>query len=260
MHRIKLINHKGVMLTEDTVQALQILETQAHSSGRWGVLLLGPKSKEVLSAPIHPLSLERAGRVVHLRLFREDVGDAQAALNATWGHAVPLGFTPWLRYPLVRGDNTDAIFHFYGPWQPLLDRMLSEGRGHLAYPSMVAAAQSDLGIWEGDKPQERFVQAQLHRIGKNPGPVDGAIGPRTVQVIQSLGVERGSLPQVAEYLRMAELPKVTSEVRRTGHLVAPGQPLRFEAYGGVKAVKTAHGATLTIDGPGRLVVDVGEIQ
>jgi len=253
MHRLQLLNHKGLLLTPDTAQALNLLQEKA-SANKWRLVLSGPTAGVQGD---NLVSLIPAGREVHLKFIGAEGGDTQAALNALWGHAIPLGFTPWLRYPIL--GSGDAIFHFLGPWVALYDRLLSEGRGHLAWPSVCAAAQCDVGVWKGSKADERFVQAQLHRVGRNCGPVDGEIGPRTAEAVETLGLKRAAFADVMGYLKTAEPPTVTPEVRKVGHIAVPGRRLNVAAYGSIKAVKTLQGATLTIDGPGRVIVDVGGV-
>lgn len=250
MFRLKLTNYKGMLVTPDTAVALRSLEAQASEKGKWRVKYL----KTDTTRP-NPLSLAPAGREIRF-VFERSGADAQTALNAAWGVAVPLGFTPWLRYPLVT-EGCD-VFHFFGLWGDVYDRLIAEGRGHLAWPSLCCAAQVDLGVWPGDKEEPRFVQAQLHRMGRNPGPLDGVVGPRTAACIESLGLPRGSFAQVAEFLRTAEPPekKLDTKSADRGHLLVPGREVGVEAFGGVKAWRTPHGAAFEVGGPGRIVVDV----
>ena len=252
MYRQRRINHHGVYLTQDTIEALNKLREWAFEAGRWDVTLLGPALKD---EPSGPMSMVDTGREVHLRFKRSDVDDPQITLNAAWSCAVPLGFTPWLRHLLV-GEG-DTVFHFFGPWQPIYDRLLAEGRGHLAWSSVCAAAQVDVGVWKGGQEEAVFAQAQLHRLGRNCGAVNGVIGPRTKICIESLGLRRSSLAALVEYLRTAEPEPVVEQERQRGHLVLPGQMLTFGTFGGVKAIKSDRGAALVVDGPGRLIVDVG---
>ena len=246
MYRQRLRTYKGLIVTADTATALAALEKQASDNGKWRVKYIPQPVK------FDPLSLLPAGREVHL-LFEKVGASAQDALNAAWGCAVPLGFTPKLRYPLMEPGSNE--FHFFGPWQGLYGLLLAEGRGHLAWPSVCCAAQCDVGEWKGDKEEPRFVQTQLHRVGRNCGPIDGVIGPRTAAAIESLAVPRGTLVQVAEYLRTAEPLKNPTKAGR-GHLLIQGCDLVVEGYGGVKAWPMQNGAGIEVAGPGRLVVDV----
>jgi len=251
--REQLYNHKGVALAADTIEALKTLEENATENG-WRVSLI--PAPPAVPPPEGPLSLCQAGRQVVLRLHQEGAGPQQA-LNAAWGHAVPLGFTPWNRYPLA-GSGADDVFHFCGLWRIVYDRLMSEGRGHLAWPSMCCAAQVDAGVWKGDKAEERFVQAQLHRVGRNCGPVDGVIGPRTTECIDMLGLKRAAFPKVLEHLKGMDVPRVEIQPRQVGHIALPGRKLTVSSFGGVKVTKTTQGATLTVEGPGRVILDVGD--
>lgn len=238
-------------MAPDMAEAILKLE-KAAGAARWKVVLAGPKAG---TDDGDPLSIAPAGREIHMSLARNDVKDAQAALNALWGFAVPLGFTPWLRWP-VCGQPGDRRFFFLGPWKMIGDRLMAEGRGHMAWPSVCAAAQADAGVWKGADADKRFVQAQLHRLGKNCGPVDGIVAGRTLEALDSLGFGKEPFLKVADRLRTMETPVPAPAARKIGHLSLPGCKLVLSAFGGVKCVQGTQGAALTVDGPGRLVVDV----
>jgi len=257
MRRQQLVSYMGLVLTVDTVQALKHLQDRAHEVGGWQVKITGPtpgtRDKDLLS-------LVPAGREVQMTFEREG-SSYEESLYALWGCAVPLGFTPWMRYPVAR-DDLEVIdsmtFHFYGEWAMVLDRLLAEGRGHLAWPSLCCAAQVDVGVWQGDHPVERFVQAQLHRVGAGCGPVDGVVSARTLSVLATLGVTQPELDKAAVLLASRSTPTAPPQERLKGHVAMPGCPLTLHAFGGVKAVRTPQGATLTVDGPGRVVMDIGD--
>lgn len=247
MRRIHLQTYKGLLVTPDMAEALHQLEVLASDNGKWRVRFLSPPS-----VPYSGTSLAPAGREVRL-VFEKDGADQLASLHAAWGHAVPLGFTPKLRDPLL--EEGYEVFHYFGPWRPLYGKMLAEGRGHLAWPSVCCAAQVDAGAWEGDKEEARFVQAQLHRLGRNCGSLDGVVGPRTAAALESLALPRGSLTSVAEHLKLMDAPLSSGKISR-GHLHLPGHKVVVSGHGGVKAWPMSNGAGLEISGPGRLVVDV----
>jgi len=246
MHRVRLMTYKGLIVAPDVAAALRALEARANDAG-WRVRYIKPDPQ-----PYSPLSLLPAGREVWL-VFEKDQVDHLTALYAAWGHAVPLGFTPKLRDPLMEPGH--MVFRYLGPWQGIYNKMLAEGRGHLAWSSACCAAQLDVGEWKGDKEEPRFVQAQLHRLGRNCGPIDGVVGPRTSAAIESLALPRGSLTLVAEHLLKAEPDKNPAKVTR-GHLHIPGHQLVVEGFGGVKAWPMDSGAGFEVSGPGRVVVDV----
>lgn len=253
MQRTALQNYRGHVLTEDTTQALHALEERAWQLGKWKLDLLDPLIKDKRD----PGSLVPAGREIHFRLQRSDRSE-QESLNAAWACAVPLGFTPKDRWP--RPSTTSEVFYFFGPWSSVNERLLSEGRGHLAWPSVCIAAQCDVGVWQGDKETERFVQAQLHRVGKNVGPIDGVIGKRTQAAIASLGLDRPSLAQVAAHLKLAEpTPKQAYQPQQAarGHISVPGHTIRVQAFGDVRATQHGtSGASIVAHGEGRLVIEV----
>ena len=254
MFRQRLITYKGMTLTADTVEGLKQLEERAHQAGGWRVLY-DELPSEITPESRH-LSLLPAGREVRIRLCRSDVIQPEAEISASWGFAIPLGFTPLLRYPLPDPPR-DRVFHFLGPWQVVLDNLFSEGKGESAWASVCAAAQTDVGAWAGNSTVERFVQAQFHRIGFNVGPIDGQVTHRTTRAIESLGLASGTFAQAVEYLKAATPPRPTSAERSQGHFSLPGWSLQVASFGQVQTVRTPTGVAVAVHGPGRLVVDIG---
>jgi len=174
---------------------------------------------------------------------------------ALWGLAVPVGFIPWSRYPLP--GPGDDLFHFFGPWRGLYDSLCGEGRGDEAWTSLCAAAQLDVGRWGGDRETERFTQAQAHRLGMPCGPVDGVVGPRTLDALRALGVKGLTLTEAATHLAKLEVPKRRPTERVIGQIVVPGGDIQAVAHGAVALTKTPQGYAMTVDGPGRVIVDLG---
>jgi hypothetical protein len=246
MQRIRLMTYKGLIVAPDVAAALRALEAKASESG-WRVRYIKPDD-----VPYSEMSLLPAGREVWF-IFEKEGSVPLHALHAAWGAAVPLGFTPKLRDPLLEPGY--QVYRYLGPWQGLYGKLLAEGRGHLAWPSVCCAAQVDVGKWLGDKEETRFVQAQLHRMGRNSGPIDGVVGQRTAAAIESLALPRASLTLVAEHLLKAEPSQRQEQVSR-GHLHLPGRQVVVQGHGGVKAWPMDNGAGFEISGPGRIVVDV----
>lgn len=269
--RTNLVQYRTATLTSDLSEAMRKLEGRAHELGnvrldfkstgkgahQWDVVRTHP-------GPTHckpEWSMIPTGREVYLGLrFIEDEGEdaeitrRERELATLWGLAIPLGFTPWVRYPLP-GDGDD-VFHYLGPWKILYDHLLSVGRGEEAWPSVACAAQSDVGAWQGSHPMERFVQAQLHRIGINIGPVDGQIGDVTAEGIRRAGFHGKPLDKVAEGLLKMQLPEALPDTSKIGHVVVPGKNLSIVCSGQVTSTRTPTGAKLDINGPGRVVVDI----
>lgn len=261
----KLISFRSSPVTGDVEEAMQKLEVAAvergdvkiHFTGvragtTWDAVRKSPGSTKL---PPH-LSMRPAGREMSLRVSLEDFkGDnlqrQEAELAVLWGLAVPLGFTPWQRYP-VPGPLAD-VFHFLGPWGRIIDSLHGEGRGEWAWSSACAAAQCAVGKWEGDQPVERYVQAQLHRMGINCGPVDGSIGDRTLGSFRALGLGGMPLIEIAKALGTMNPPTPTKKQKRVGHVILPGGHRAFTS-GDVQSMKTKTGYTLSVDGPGKVIL------
>ena len=268
MKRTSLVTYRSSVVTPDMAEALRQLEVRAVAVGGVKIIYKGVKAQEAtwqgVQADPGPtgnppaISLRPAGREGYLRLQFNDPNDGRDDLAVLWGLVVPLGFVPWLRYPLH--GHGDDVFHFFGPWHGLYDSLCGEGRGELAWPSVCAASQVDVGTWEGSKITERFVQAQLHRLGAICGPVDGDIGDRTLMALRSVGIKGAVLSVAAERLMGMTTPVPKSEDRHRGYFVAPGRMLSVTSFGKIAAQRTPHGVALTIDGPGRLVIDVGQTE
>lgn len=270
--RTKLVQYRTSAITSDVSEAMRKLESRAHEFGnvRIGFKSTSKAAHEWGAVRDHPgpthckpeWSMVPSGREVYLDLrFIEDEGEdaeetrPERELATLWGLAIPLGFTPWLRYPLP--GPGDDVFHFLGPWQTLYDHLISIGRGEEAWPSVACAAQSDVGAWQGSHPTERFVQAQLHRVGINIGPVDGQIGEVTAEGIRRAGFHGQALDKVAEGLVKMQIPSPgPDEEEKTGHVLVPGKNLSIVCSGQVASTRTPTGATLDIKGPGRVVVDI----
>jgi hypothetical protein len=207
------------------------------------------------------LSLWPTGREVRLRLHLLNPGDnplehEERELATLWGIVVPLGFTPMLRYPIP--GLGQEVFHFLGPWQALFDHLCGEARGEYAWPSVCCAAQCDVGTWGGDRRLERFVQSQLHRLGLHCGPVDGIIGERSASAIRALTMKGMALAEMAKTLAGYEPPEMPEQERRVGHIIYDGDDLTVLSYGKVATMRTRQGATMTVDGPGRVILTIGQ--
>lgn len=266
MSRINLVAYRSMFVTPDTAAALRAVQ-------HWAAGLQVPLSFRGVkrietnwrgdAGPTRnppPLSLRPAGREVQVQVRLPefegtDEERRQAEVNLAWGIMVPCGFVPWRRYPVV--GEADDVFHFFGPWQGLYDHLLGHGRGEAAWPSVCGAAQSDVGTWEGDRWVERFVQAQLHRLGVHCGPVDGIIGPQTTRAIRALGLKGLRLTAMAQELKKFQTPSSPKTERSFGHVIIPGQELAVVATGKVYTTRTSQGVALTIDGPGRVIVNIG---
>lgn len=264
LERISLVAYRRAAITPDMAEALRQLEIRAKAVG--GIRLAfdaRPPGLDWQKAERDPgptknppqASMWVAGREARLRVsFTERPSTRWEEIAMLWGLAVPLGFTPWDRYPMP--SRTDEVFHYLGPWQRILDTLSGEGRGEVAWPSMCSAAQVDIGRWQGDKPVERFIQAQLYRLGHPCGPIDGVVGDRTLQALRLVGLQGVPLTEAAGYLMEHNDPEVPEAQRQTGYISLPGHHLAVHTTGKVYSTTTRTGAALTVDGPGRVIVDV----
>ena len=267
---VKKVAYRSSQIVPDVVVAMGKLEGAAHERGGVKILYSGVKSSEaswdgvgIDAGPtgLSPhLSMRPAGREVYLDVQLDSFEGSpamqrEAELAVLWGLAVPLGFVPWQRYPVP--GPLDKVFHFLGVWGRVVDHLHGEGRGEEAWSSVCAAAQCEVGAWEGSMVAERTLQAHLHRLGIHCGPVDGLIGERTLRSIRALGLGGVPLEEVVEALSKMKIPSDPSVARKSGHLVLGGVDSQAFSSGGVSTVKTNTGYSVTVDGPGRLIVMIG---
>lgn len=256
--------YRKTLVTKDTYDAMRRLEMAAQEYGNIQVEYDGvtadcaswegvKQDAGPLGLPAH-LSMRPTGREVYLSLAGLD--DPMQQLAALWSIVVPLGFVPWDRYPVP--SETSHVFHYLGPWSTVGDFLHGEGRGDLAWPSMCSAAQIEVGTWGGNQPTERHIQTHLHRLGVHCGPVDGNMGPVTLSAMTALGLTGMESTKAAEALVNMAAPPVPDHARQRGHLTLGGVSMQAFTSGGVHTVETRNGYALTVDGPGRLIVTVGD--
>ncbi len=249
LSRVSLVAYRSASVTPDVAEALRQAERATLPRGARLLIKASPQPEA------RHLSLVPAGREVRVQLTLNPKPETTVELALLWGILLPLGFTPKNRYPVPGPD--DDVYHFLGPWQGLLDHLCGEGLGGEAWPSLSCAAQVDAGVWEGDRPIERFVQAQLHRLGLHCGPVDGIVTERVSLALRALGVSGMTLEETAAELGRYRVPPVDVTERRFGHIVVPGDDLTVVSYGKVLTTRTAQGVALTVDGPGRVILTIG---
>ena len=250
MRRINLVPFEEFKVTEDTQLSISLLINRAKNFG-WKIGLIDPFIKT---------DLFKYGREVcfHIEPSGDFDTDMQNKINALWGLAVPLGFTPYNRYPL--NDDLSFIFHYFGEWKYLMDRLLAEGRGHLMWDSLICACACDIGEWGGDNTLVRMIQAQLHRTGFNCGVIDGILGSRTLNCLQKNGLVGVELKDALEFLLNIDPKKEKREVSTKGFISIPNRDLQVSCYGNIQAVESANGISIESNGYGRLIIDIGEIN
>jgi len=259
--------YRQSVVTPDTYEALRRLERAAKDHGGVTISYEGVPSRlaswQGVDLDAGPLglapwkSMRPTGREVYLRVESSSTMTPDHKLAVLWSLAVPLGFMPWSRYPVP--SSTSHVFHYLGPWDAVGDFLHGEGRGDLAWPSMACAAQIEVGTWAGSQITERTVQTHLHRLGIHCGPIDGKIGPVTIAAMKALGLGGMEIGRVAADLSKMNAPaKAPNEEPLHGHIVLGGVPMNAFTSGGVHTVKTRNGYAVTVDGPGRLILTVGE--
>lgn len=269
--RYQLVQHKNGVFTPDTVDGLRklerrvaklaanlVVEGRAQPEMTWGAVREDPGPTGLPPE----WSAVPTGREVYLRLkmHKDDGSEAsrrERELAMLWGVAIPLGFTPFTRYPLP-GPH-DQVFHFFGEWTMMMDQLLGAGRGEAGWPAFCCAAQLDVGKWEGPRATERLVQIHLHRMGFNIGAVDGILGNKTQGALKAAGLHSLPLAEVAKQIvTKAPRGQTTFEKDVHGHLDMPDVDWSIHPYGQVRTTRTVQGADFHISGPGRVVIDVRE--
>ena len=268
--RIQRVQFNDFSVTPDTASGIRQLEKRAGQLKNIRLTVSGSTIEDMgwdrLRLRPGPTRLPPewsavpTGREVYLNVEMLDdelskESRVERSLATLWALAVPLGFTPYSRYPLP-GPHAQ-VFQFIGPWDILMDHMLGAGRGEAAWPGFCGAAQADVGAWEGGKQTERFVQGHLHRLGYNSGAIDGIVGNSVVASLKAAGMAGKPLTDVAEELGKKGTPDMRKP-RRTveGTVTIPDTDFSIVSYGQVRTTRTPKGALLSIGGPGRIVVDV----
>jgi hypothetical protein len=251
MKRIGLVEFGTHKITEDTKLAVDLLIKRARNFG-WVIDLCDTP----ITTDLAPSGREICFEMKHIDGFNTDTQDQ---INALWGLAIPMGFTPYNRYPL--NDSISFMFHYLGCWQPLTDRILAEGRGNHLWSSLVCACLVDIGEWKGNKALVRMIQTQLHRIGYNCGIIDGIVGSRTLKCIQANNLQGLELSEIAEILIKADKKdQASSEKTTKGFVSLPNRQFQVTSYGKVLTVKNNNGVAIESgDTGGRLIIDIGEI-
>ena len=227
-----LTKYKGNVYTSDTLEIVKKIET----------LILDGKLEAKIYEPEQPLS----GRVVGI-----DSND----LKRVWSYVIPMGVTPWCRYP-VHSVESD-IYHVYGPWQTMMDTLMGMGRGDAVWSSFKTATAIECGLYEGENAVGCEIQMLLHRLGYNPGPVDGLIGPTTTRAMAEAGVKERAELALCRLRRMKPAQKNTPPAKkRKGYFSGDCSLKAVQTFGGVRGTRTESGLVIETDSPGRLILDL----
>lgn len=240
---IKLVSYRGSFVHPECLEPLHKMNEKGKSLG-WKSFRI--EACRFGAHEFNPISALQTGREFHIQ-----VG---GSIESLWSVAIPLGFIPWNRYPIE--DESSHIFHYYGKWAPIIDFLHSEGRGELAWSSFCCAALVEIGAWKGDKPQEREIQAHLHRLGIHCGPVDGIIGQRTLSALKNLGLAELRHENILENIRNWELKEEEKQEPKLGHIYLGGHKASVFTSGEVQAIQSNNGYTISIEGSGKIIIFV----
>lgn len=160
------------------------------------------KSSSFDSKTMKAAFTSRPGRSFHCGGRAVDLDHMRAAptsvprdkkLDWLWARARPLGWRPVIR-AADEGKKEAWHFDFMGEWADTYDR--------IGYEQTAICTVLDLGIGKGifTRPWERWVQAQLHRLGHDVGDVDGYHGKTTKAGLEVAKLAHLSKKQLSEVL------------------------------------------------------------
>jgi len=240
---IKLVSYMGSFVNPEVLEPLHKLNALGKQQG-WKSLRV--EACSFGGNPFLPLAALHTGREIHIQI--------DLPIESLWSVAVPLGFIPWNRYPVE--DENAHIFHYYGKWGSLIDFLHSEGMGEYAWSSFCCASLLEIGAWKGDKPVEREIQMHLHRLGIHCGPIDGVVGGKTLMALKNLGLSELRSKDVLDKIRSWEFQEPQNESNELGHLYLGGRSSKVFTSGGVQAIQSHNGYTISVQSSGRLIVFV----
>ena len=110
-------------------------------------------------------------------------------LDKLWDIAQAIGWTPIIKEARENASESWHFDLFDEDWAATRNRLKVEKVSD-PYGMTAMCACLDLGFDYYGKGEARALQAQLHRIGQNPGPVDGDIGQRTELALVAAGFSK----------------------------------------------------------------------
>lgn len=238
-----LVRYQKTYVNPSCIDKLDALDKKGKELG-WPRFLVDSSTNQ---EEFNPLSPKASGR--------EFIFTTGGSVESLWAAAIPLGFIPWNRYPVQ--DENSGLFHYYGNWKMLIDFLHSEGRGEWAWSSFCCAVLLEVGKWEGTKPIERGIQANLHRLGKHCGAIDGIIGERTLGAMKALGVSEMSPDKALQKLESLyyEEPKTGGEPTG-GFIYLGGRKSEVFSSGNVHIISSNNGYTISIEGKGKILIEL----
>ena len=190
---------------------LRSIEDQAKARKKYENWLAAGKPSRGSSAfdakTMKAAFVSRPGRSFHCTGRAVDLAHMQAApdsvaqnlkLDWLWERAKPLGWRPIIK-TADEGKSEAWHFDFLGPWAPVLDR--------IGYEQTAICGVLDLGLGEDvfARAEERWIQAQLHRVGQDVGDVDGYLGKNTYAGLVNVNLT-ADMPRSAVLEALAAMP------------------------------------------------------
>jgi len=253
--RLGLTRYGALTVSTDTAYALHILEQRAREKNI--ILDILDASESVLKN--HAQRFYESGREVLIRYSSKNSLPLSVyeKISLVWSLAYPLGFMPYFRHPLP-GEGSD-LFHFFGIWQPVMERLYSEGSAEYAWSSMWYAAMTDIGKISDEDYLMYFIQGQLHRLGINCGVINGKLTDRTKKCLLSIGLYGMSYENIAIELSSRD-PSNSISNKEAGYLylstVSLERELQVNQSGDVGVVNDPNGIKFNVGkGNGKIVID-----
>ena len=254
--RTGLTRYGALTVATDTAFALHALEQKAKEKN----IILDIVDAKESCIRNQAQSFYDAGREILIRYSSKNTYNHSVyeKICIVWSLAYPLGFQPYFRHPLP-GEGSD-IFHFFGIWQPIMERLYAEGSGEYAWSSMWYAAMTDIGKIQDTEYLLFFIQGQLHRLGVNCGPILGKMTDRTKRGLQSLGLYGMSYENIAIELCSREPTSSYTSSTESGYLylstVSLDRDLQVNQSGDIGVVNDPNGIKFNIGkGTGKITID-----
>lgn len=254
--RTGLTRYGALTVANDTAYALHILEQKAKEKN---IVLDILDSRDSLLKN-QSQNFSESGREVLIRYSSKNAysHSVYEKICIVWSLAYPLGFQPYFRHPLP-GEGSD-IFHFFGIWQPIMERLYTEGSGEYAWSSMWYASMTDIGKIQDSDYLIYLIQGQLHRLGVNCGIVNGKMTDKTKKGLQSLGLYGMDYEKIAVELCSREPINSMVPPSESGYLylstVSLDRDIQVNQFGDVGVVNDPNGVKFNVGkGTGKIVID-----
>ena len=153
-------------------------------------------------------SMHNAGRAidVHIEALKFPKLSVDKQLDKLWEIAIPLGWTPIIKAP-TEGVTESWHFDYFSYWQATRLRLSYAGVANV-YGMIAMCSCLDEGIGGYGNDEARALQVQLHRIGQNPGAVDGDIGAKTEKALGAAGFDKSE----RDYTKLFSLETVLGKI------------------------------------------------